>query len=72
MRKKTLEYIGKAFSPHSLRHSRATHLANNGASVGGISNLLGHASYSTTQIYIKGSSSMAKKVIEKYSGGGIE
>ena len=65
--KRTKKYIGVPHSPHHIRHSKATHLANNGGEVGGISNMLGHASYSTTQIYIKSSNTMAKNMLEKYS-----
>lgn len=43
--------IEKDVSPHSLRHSFATHLKQNGASLFEIKNLLGHASIIDTQIY---------------------
>ena len=58
--------VEKTISPHSLRHSFATHLVENGADISSVQQMLGHSSITTTERYLHISKKYLQQTLKKF------
>ncbi len=61
--------ITKTISPHTFRHSFATHLVEGGADLRAVQEMLGHESITTTEIYTHLDSHFLKDTLQRFHPG---
>ncbi|GIZ14149.1 site-specific tyrosine recombinase [Capnocytophaga catalasegens] len=58
--------LQKVISPHTFRHSFATHLLENGANLRAIQMMLGHESITTTEVYMHADKTYLRKIVNQF------
>ena len=67
IKKKAKEILGRHITPHCFRHTKLTHLADEGADILGISRYAGHENISTSMIYVEISNRVGKLTFKNFS-----
>jgi integrase/recombinase XerD len=67
LREQYADSFDLSLSPHRIRHSKATHLVNENVNIYNVRDFLGHASVTTTQVYLTSNPEVTRKAIEKAS-----
>jgi integrase/recombinase XerD len=59
-------HVQKGVTPHTFRHSFATHLLEGGADIRAVQEMLGHASIATTMVYAKTDTTYLREVYKTF------